>query len=159
MKTRRMAFVAGLAALALLILSAAGPAGAGEMRGMAKGQTMYAPSYPFVPYGPKSRPMKLNSTLCIRNLDIDDPITVGKIAYLDETGKELKQYLSQPLIIPPLGAVHYVAPEMDAKDMGHGFLLVWRAGKVVTAPLAQVVIVGTGGQQGISFINEAVVIK
>jgi len=126
------------------------------------GQTVYVPLYSHI-YADerfKNKPFLLTATLSIRNTDPKNPLTLKQVNYYDSTGRLLQNYLSEPLVIGPLGSTKYIVEESE-KEGGSGakFLVEWDASEPVTEPLIESIMIGTKMQQGISFISRGKVIR
>jgi len=124
-----------------------------------EGQRLYVPAYSHV-YHQKGAPYFLTVTLNIRNTDAENEIVVSSVRYFNTGGKEVRSMLSKPLRLGPLAATEFVI-ERDDKAGGSGasFIVDWQAGTEVNQPLVETVMIDTKGQQGISFIAQAVVLS
>lgn len=116
---------------------------------------IYVPVYSSVIYGNKGREINLTTMLSVRNTDPHLPISLSEVRYINEQGQTVRSFLKAPQTIPPLGAAQFVIEERDvAGGMGPSFIIKWSAAGRVSQPLAQGVMIGTVGSQGISFITE-----
>ncbi|MBN2160496.1 MAG: DUF3124 domain-containing protein [Spirochaetes bacterium] len=123
------------------------------------GQTVYVPAYATIFHGDREHQYKLTITLSIRNTDIERPITLMAVDYYDSSGKRLKRYLPGKRLVSPLKALHYVVDESDVSGgPGACFIVQWYSAAPVSPPVVEAVMIGTSGQQGISFISRGVVI-
>ena len=87
-------------------------------------------------------------------------IVIDRVDYFDSGGKLLKRYLAGKRTIGPLESVQFVVRESDKKGgIGANFIVRWSASKQVSEPVIESVMIGTGGQQGISFTSRGVIIK
>lgn len=126
---------------------------------IAKGQTVYAPLYSHV-YHRQGEPLKLTATLSIRNTDSDASIVVTSVDYYNTQGELVQKYLSGPQRLAPLASMEHLVKEEDISGgFGAKFLVAWVAEENVHEPLIQTVMIGTSGNQGISFIAEGVVLE
>ncbi len=124
------------------------------------GQTVYVPVYSSIYHGDREREFNLAVTISIRNSDMHNPITLEFVNYYDTSGKILKRYLPAKQTLRPLESVHYVVRESDDKGgVGANFIVKWHSVKPVSEPVMESVMIGTGGQQGISFTSRGVVIR
>ncbi len=81
------------------------------------------------------------------------------VDYYAQDGKRVRAYVEQPVTVGPLGAVRYFVKESDvAGGSGASFVARWRSEVPVTPPLIESVMIGTRGQQGISFTSRGQVI-
>lgn len=125
-------------------------------------QTVYVPLYSHIYAGEryKNKPFNLTGTLSVRNTDPDNPLTLLSVNYYDSHGKLLQAYIDKPITIAPLASTRYIVQESEsAGGSGAKFLVQWKAGKAVTDPIIESVMIGTKMQQGISFISRGRVIK
>jgi hypothetical protein len=116
-------------AIVFALLLAAWP-GSVFAQDLSTGQTVYVPAYSHIYHGSKSRPFDLAVTLSIRNTD-----------------PRLK-----PERLGPLATREILVDESDSSGgSGANFVVRWSADKAVNAPIIETVMIGTQGQQGISF--------
>lgn len=150
--------------LSVLFLAAglgAGPiASAGDTVALSLGQTLYAPVYSHIYAGNREVPLLLTVTLSVRNVDTRHPITLTLVDYYGTRGEILKKYLDREVVLGPLESTRFIVPHKE-KEGGSGanFLLAWKAGKPVNPPLVESIMVGAGGQHGVSFSSRARVIE
>lgn len=122
-----------------------------------QGRLVYVPVYSHVYYGDQEKQILLTAILSIRNPDQTRPLTISKVDYYNSQGRLVKSYLSQPLILKPMAATRFIVPQSDRSGgFGASFLVRWRADAKVTPPLMEGVMIGTAGQQGISFTSRGV---
>lgn len=143
------------AILAALILSlAAGPLAAAEL---SKGKTLYVPCYSHVYHGIKTRSLDLTIILSVRNTDTKRAVTVTSVDYFDTSGKLVKRYLDKPQRLSPLMTLEYVVGETDSTGgSGANFVVRWDSSEPASPLLVEAVMIGTSGQQGISFTSRGV---
>lgn len=124
-------------------------------------QTVYVPLYSHI-YAEerfKDKPFNLTATLSIRNTDPKNGLRLTTVDYYDSSGKRLRSFLNEPVIIQPLGSTRYVIPESDTSGgSGAKFLVFWQSEKGITAPIIESIMIGTQLQQGISFVSRGQVI-
>jgi hypothetical protein len=143
-----------LAALCGIFAFSAAPAGAAELY---KGQTLYVPVYTHIYHGPKAQTFSLTCTLSLRNTDMARPIEVIAVDYYDSYGKKLRSFLEDPLTIRPLATSRYILDVSEQKGgSGANFIVVWRSKEPVNPPIAEAIMIGTQGNQGISFTSRGV---
>ncbi|MGE4292544.1 MAG: DUF3124 domain-containing protein [Desulfovibrio sp.] len=127
-------------------------AGAADAQELSTGQTVYVPVYSHVYHGSKARPFQLAVTLSIRNTDPKNAVTLTSVDYYDTLGKLVKVHLLAPERLGPLATREILVDESDATGgSGANFVVRWRADKEVNTPIIETVMIGTQGQQGISF--------
>lgn len=143
----------------LFVLLLACPARAEDMP-KAKGQKLYVPAYSHVYQGPKGRPYNLAIMLSIRNVDDKNTLRVTGIKYYDDHGALVKDYLTEPLVIEPLGTREIYLPDrVSSGGSGANFIVRWKTMEPVFIPVVQAVMIGTASTQGISFVCDGVVLE
>jgi len=134
-------------------------ASADDLIPLSTGQTLYVPAYSHIYYGDREVPILLTITLSIRNVDTNHSITVNYADYYGTKGDLIKRYAEQPVILKPLESIRYVIPQKDRSGgSGANFMVEWKSEKAVNAPIIESVMIGTEGQQGISFTSRGQVI-
>jgi len=129
-------------------------AGATDALPLSLGQNVYVPAYSHIYHGNKETPLLLSVTISIRNIDLNNPITITKVDYFETEGTLLKQYLSKPLQLGPLGSERFVVPQRDnTGGSGANFIVHWEAEQPTNPPIIETVMIGTQSQLGISFTS------
>jgi len=119
----------------------------------ARTQAVYVPVYSHV-YHADGIAFDLAATLSIRNTDRDNPIAVSSVGYYDMAGKLVREYAPSPVVLQPLGTLEFVVGEDDRSGgSGAKFIVNWSAQTATTQPVIECVMIGTKGQQGISFLS------
>jgi len=145
------------AILAVMVLAA--PALADRKLRVAKSQKVYVPVYSHIYQGIKGKPYNLSALLSIRNVDVDNSITVTTVKYYNDHGKVVKEYFPQPIVIAPMGTREVYIPERDSSGgSGANFTVHWNSTDPVSIPIIQAIMIGTASMQGISFVCNGVVI-
>ena len=127
---------------------------------LSNGQTIYVPAYSHIYSGNRETPFLLTVTLSIRNVDIDNKITINRVDYYETQGHLLKEHIDDPIVLNPLESLRYVIPEKDERGgSGANFIVEWISDKYVNAPIIESIMIGTKQQQGISFISRGRSIK
>ena len=102
----------------------------------------------------------LTGIVSIRNTDPNHAIRIILADYYDSDGKVIKSYLPKPFTLNPMASTRFVVKESDTKGgSGANFLVQWRAEEEVNEPIMEGVMIGTAGQQGISFTSRGKAIK
>jgi hypothetical protein len=118
----------------------------------AGGQTIYVPAYSAVATADNSQLYQLAITLSVRNTDRSLPIIVTAIRYHHQDGRLVREYLKAPLRIAPLAALEVYVRECDTSGgTASSFLVDWLGDPAASHPMVESVMVGTTGNQGISF--------
>ncbi|HPQ68822.1 MAG TPA: DUF3124 domain-containing protein [bacterium] len=124
----------------------------------AAGQTLYVPVYSHI-YHRDDMVIDLTATLSIRNTDINRSIIIQSVKYYDTAGKLVRGYTETPLILPAMATLEFVVGETDRSGgSGANFVVEWFASEPASAPIVEAVMIGTHGQQGISFLSTGRVI-
>ncbi|MDO9633057.1 MAG: DUF3124 domain-containing protein [Humidesulfovibrio sp.] len=148
-------FTIALVSAALLLLAAS--IGLAEM---SKGQTQYVPCSSHIFHGPKTRQLDLTVTLVVRNIDTKRPFSLSSVDYYGSDGQLVRRYLAAPVTVQPLSAREFVVDEKDmAGGVGASFLVRWKSGADVNAPVVEAVMIGSSNGLGISYINRGVSIQ
>ena len=121
---------------------------------LSNGQTVYVPGYSHIYGGDRERPVPLAVTVSIRNTDPVRAITLEAVDYYNSAGNLVKRYVAEPIELGMLASTRYVVAESDmAGGSGANFLVRWSAAKPVNVPIVEAIMIGTRGQQGISFTS------
>lgn len=121
-----------------------------------RGQTLYVPAYSHIYHGPRAVEFDLTCTLSIRNTDMSNSIELVSVNYYDSGGELVRRYQKDSVMLEKLATQEYIV-DLSDKSGGSGanFIVVWRAEKPVNAPLVEAVMIGTQGNQGVSFTSRA----
>lgn len=129
---------------------------------IAMGQTIYVPVYSHVYHQDEKKTFDLAATLSIRNTDLDNPIAITSVQYYDYdwNGKLVKKYLEQPIEIAALSSTEFSIDTTDRSGgSGAKFIVEWVAQTTVNEPIVEAIMIGTGYQQGISFVSPGKAIR
>jgi hypothetical protein len=131
-----------LLTLALLCLAAA--AAAQDAPPLFAGQTLYLPIYSHLYHGdvhPKTgKPSEtlVSTHVSIRNTDPKNGFRVTSARYFNTDGKLLREYVTQPQAIPPLGTFELYVPRSDSSGgSGANFIIEWTAERPINPPLVE----------------------
>ncbi|MGQ9688136.1 MAG: DUF3124 domain-containing protein [Desulfobaccales bacterium] len=123
-------------------------------------QLVYVPVYSHIYYGDQEQKLLLTGILSLRNTDPSHPITITRADYYDSGGNLIRKYVSQPLVLKPLASTRFIVKETDTQGgSGAHFLVGWQAETAVNEPLMEGVMIGTAGQQGISFTSRGKAVR
>jgi hypothetical protein len=138
------------------------PTGAvpGELpREILVGQTVYVPLYSHV-YQANGERLMLAGTLSIRNTDSDHSLTISSVKYYDTEGELVRDFLTTPLSLKPLGSTDFLVKESDTSGgSGANFLVEWVSDQPVQEPIIEAVMVGRKGGSVAAFARPGVVTK
>lgn len=128
-------------------------------RQIVTGQTVYVPVYSHIIVG-DGRRLPLAGTLGIRNTDNDQSLTIASVKYYDTEGKLLRDFLTEPLQLNPLGSTSFFVKQSDlAGGSGANFVVEWVSDQPVYAPLIEIVMAAREGTGITSFVRSGQVIK
>lgn len=138
----------------LLLLLTATDGTATDPAARTTGQTVYVPAYSHIYHGNREAQLLLSVTLSIRNVDPDIPISISVVDYYETQGKLLKNFVTAPVTLAPLGSERYVIPQDDSSGgSGANFIVVWEAKRPTNPPIIETVMIGSQSQLGISFTS------
>lgn len=128
----------------LLLLALSGSLAFGQTPpGRSLGQLLYLPIYSHVWHGEASsrgEPTKtlVSISVSIRNTDPLKPIRITSAQYYDGDGKKLREYLTSPKTIGPMGTHEIFVPRSDdTGGSGANFLISWKADSPVSPPIVE----------------------
>ena len=132
-----------------------------DIENMAKfaGQRIYVPVYAHIYHG-DDMVFDLTTTLSIRNSDSKHPIYITSARYYNTPGSLIRDFLESPVLLPPMATLDFIVSERERTGgSGANFIVEWFSTNQVSEPIVESVMIGTSGQQGISFISEGKVVK
>jgi hypothetical protein len=125
-----------------------------------KTEQVYIPIYSDIYYVDSKHTFSLTATLSIRNTSFKDSIYVFAIDYYNSGGKKVRRYNESTLLVKPMESVEFVVENKDdTGGVGANFVVEWGAKSEAQRPYFQGVMIGTTGQQGISFTTEGIIIQ
>jgi len=123
-------------------------------------ETDYLPVYSDIYYQDGTKRFPITATISIRNTSLTDSAFILSANYYDSYGKLLHSYLDSTLLLSPLESIELVVEEDESEGgAGANFIIGWAATKYTDQMLIQSVMISTYGQQGVSFLSNAKVIK
>lgn len=152
-----MRLVALVSALALILALPAAHAQEGRQ---SKGQTVYVPVYSHIWHGnldSKQKPqmLLLSSMLSIRNTDPNSGFVVRSVRYFDTNGRQLREYVSQPMALRPMASTDvFVEHKDDQGGTGANFLVEWSADKPISEPIIETVNAYFFGPHSMAFTSQ-----
>ena len=80
--------------------------------------------------------------------------------YNDSSGKLVRRYLERPTQLAALASTNFVIDSTDTSGgIGANFIVEWVAQTEVSSPIVEAILIGSGYQQGISWVSPGKVIK
>ena len=123
-------------------------------------ETDYLAVYSSIYYQDGTRRFPITATVSIRNTSPTDSAYILSAIYYDSYGKNIHSYLNSALLLSPLESIELVVEEKDNdQEVGANFIIEWAASRCSDQLMIQSIMIGTSGQQGISFLTDAKVIK
>jgi len=120
----------------------------------------YVPIYSHIYHISGEKSLQLTATLSIRNTSSSDSIYLKDVSYYSSEGTLLKRYLNKVVVVKPLSAIELVVEDrQDKGGAGASFTVDYGFNNPKVKPLIQAVMIGSAGQQGISFIAESVEVE
>jgi hypothetical protein len=111
--------------------------------GRSAGQVLYLPIYSHIWYGEvdrKGQPAKVlvSVSVSIRNTDPAKSIRVTSAQYYDTDGKKLREYVTSPKSIGPMGTHEIFVPQSDVTGgSGANFVIAWKSDTPVSPPIVE----------------------
>lgn len=123
-------------------------------------ETVYLPVYSDIYYQDGTKRFPITATVSIRNTSLTDSAFILSACYYDSYGKMIRSYLDSTLLLSPLESIELVVEEKESEGgAGANFIIDWAATKYADQILIQSVMISTYGQQGVSFLSDAKIIK
>ena len=123
-------------------------------------ETDYVPVYSDIYHRNGTRRFKLTATISIRNTSLTNSAFILNACYYDSYGKKLTDYVDSTILLSPLESIEFVVDEEEQiGGAGANFIINWAATRYRDQLWKQSVMIGTYGQQGISFITDTKVIS
>jgi len=145
----------------LLLALCSGFAMAETALGRSAGQTLYLPIYSHIWHGDMTSDGQRARTLVsvsvsIRNTDPVKAIRVLSAQYYDTDGKKLKEYVTSPKIIGPMGTYELFVPRSDdSGGSGANFLIVWKSDTPASWPIVEGLHANLPAGRAIAFTSSA----
>lgn len=123
--------------------------------------TIYVPIYSNIYVDKQTQKCLLAATLSIRNTSFSDSLYVENINYFNTEGVLVKNYLDNPISLPPMGTINYVIEkEDDTGGSGANFIVMLSGKNNALKPVVQAIMIGeNGAQQGFAFSTDGYSIK
>jgi hypothetical protein len=88
----------------------------------------------------RGQPMKtlVSVSVSIRNTDPVKPIRIHSAQYYDTDGKKLREYLTSPKTIGPMGTYELFVPRSDdTGGSGANFVIAWKSDTPASPPIVE----------------------
>ena len=127
----------------VLYLLACGLAHAQAPQGRSVGQDLYLPIYSHVWHGDtdgKREPTKtlVSVSVSIRNTDPAKSIRIVSAQYYDTDGRKLREYVTSPRTLGPMGTYEIFVPRSDDRGgSGANFVISWKSETPVSPPVVE----------------------
>lgn len=117
----------------------------------------YLPVYSHIYHVHEHRTFDLTSTVSIRNVSMKDSVYLLTADYYNTEGKNIRQYLKNPVYLKPMETIEIIIEEKDSEGgSGANFVFDWAMKSDTNPPLIEAVMISTYGQQGLSFTTRGV---
>lgn len=128
----------------LLLFALSGGLASGQtLPGRSLGQNLYLPIYSHIWHGEmdnKGQPMKalVSVSVSIRNTDPAKSIRIASAQYYDTDGKKLREYVTSPKTIGPMGTYEIFVPRSDdTGGSGANFVISWKSDAPASQPIVE----------------------
>ncbi len=134
------------------------PINKGEMK---YNDIIYVPIYSDIYVNKQTQKNLLAATLSIRNTSHSDSLFVSKIDYFNTEGNLVRNYIKNPISLPPMGTINYVIEkDDDTGGAGANFIVELSATKEKIKPLIQAIMIGeNGNNQSFAFSTDGYSVK
>lgn len=128
------------------------------------GQRVYVPVYSSILHGNEDRSGKpgewlLSVMLSLRNTDPDHSIRITSVRYFDGAGGLLRDFLTEPRVLVPLGATNTFVENRDRSGgSGASFIVTWESGVPVSPPMIEALHTDLFGTRSVVFSSRGQVI-
>ena len=145
----------------LLFALSCGPTSAQTPPGRSLGQQLYLPIYSHIWHGEtdnKGQPMKalVSVSVSIRNTDPVKSIRVTSAQYYDTDGKKLREYVTSPKTIVPMGTYELFVPRSDdTGGSGANFVIAWKSDTPASPPIVEGLHANLPAGRSIAFTTSA----
>jgi len=129
--------------------------------GRSLGQSLYLPIYSHIWHGDVVANGERTKTLVsvsvsIRNTDPVKSIRILSAQYYDTDGKKLKEYVTTPKTIGPMGTHELFVPRSDdTGGSGANFVIQWKSDTPASPPMVEGIHANLPAGRSIAFISSA----
>jgi len=116
---------------------------------------IYVPIYSDIYIDAQNQKSLLAATLSIRNTSHRDELIVSKIEYFNTGGEMVRDFLENPISLPPMATINYVIEkEDDTGGSGANFIVELSAKRKSIKPIVQAIMIGQYGNKSFSFSTD-----
>lgn len=120
--------------------------------------TVYVPAYSHA-YTDGGKPLPLETTLTVRNIDPKRKVLLLNVDYYDTQGKLLRKYVAEQQLLQPLQSVNFIVEKSDtAGGAGANFIVEWGTLAGASPPIVEAMMVGIDPDYSFSFVRSGVTI-
>lgn len=148
--------------LALMVIALCGVSSAVSADELSVGQTLYLPVYSKIWHGDRiqgQHPVDrlVSALVSIRNTSLKTSIKITSARYYSTEGKLLREYLSKPATIGPMGTLELFVERKESEGgSGANFIIQWDSAAPTNPPMVEAVHADIrSGQQALTFITTA----
>lgn len=99
----------------------------------------------------------LSAMVTVRNTDPARTVRLKSVQYRDSAGKMLREYLSTPVVLPPMSTREYfVELHDDTGGIGASFLIRWEADVPAAPPLFEAIHANLDSAKAVVFVTQGV---
>lgn len=145
----------------LLLLLSSGMVIGQTAPGRSLGQNLYLPIYSHIWHGDMTAKGARDKTLIsvtvsIRNTDPVKSIRISSAQYYDTEGKKLKEYVTSPKTIGPMGTHELFIPRSDdTGGSGANFVISWKSDTPASLPIVEGIHANLPVGRSIVFMSSA----
>jgi hypothetical protein len=145
----------------LLMALSSGAAISQSPAGRSLGQSLYLPIYSHIWHGDVVASGERTKTLMsvsvsIRNTDLVKSIRILSAQYYDTDGKKLKEYVTSPKTIGPMGTHELFIPRSDdTGGSGANFVITWKSDTPASPPIVEGIHANLPAGRSIAFTSSA----
>ncbi|WP_052184113.1 DUF3124 domain-containing protein [Psychroserpens sp. Hel_I_66] len=128
---------------------------------MSYNDTIYIPIYSNIYVDKQNQKRLLAATLSIRNTSYADSLFITKIDYFNTEGTLVKNFIKNPISLPPMATINYVIEkEDDTGGAGANFIVMLSGKNEYAKPIIQAIMIGENGEnKGFAFSTDGYSIK
>lgn len=115
------------------------------------GGTIYVPTFSQV-YVSRGDQQPLAATLVIHNIDPEHGVTLSQVEFYNSDGELLRSFLDEPVTLKRFQSQNFsIGIHENSGGVGANFIVEWMSEASTIEPIANAIMVGGTGTQGLSF--------